>query len=166
MLLKIRKSKDNVWGFPESFSVYNYEGVGYIKILGVITPMGTLAQPYVFRAETFIPASVIEEEMGIEKYLKAKKPFYCLLSDGFIAEIRTGVDFVNNKYLPEKSSFNIYMVARSSEASINDGAIQLINVLEIPEKVTLLMSRISEGIAASGGDRATFLRSRMVSSEE
>lgn len=166
MVIHVRRSKDNAWGFPETFKKYSYEGIGYVEVLAVVNPMGELSEPYVFRGEQFIPASQIDEEMGIEKYIKAKKPFYCLLSDGFIVSIRAGVNFITGEFLPEKTSYTVYNVRSTSYTSINAGTIQLMSILELPENVKELLDGLSKKVADCGGDRIAYLKSRFSESIE
>lgn len=160
MILNIRKSKDNVWGFPETFKKYSYDGIGYVEVNAVVTTDGELSAPYVYRAEQFIPASKIDEEMGIEKYIKAKKPFYSLLNDGFVVTIRAGVDFINKKHLPEKTSYSVYNISKLSSKDINSGSIQLVGILELPENVKSLLDKLSVQVAECNGNRVAYLKSR------
>lgn len=161
----IRKSMDNVWCFVEEFSVYRYIDKGSITVTVVVSPEGKLATPYIYRGEKFIPLSVIEEEMGIEKYINAKKPFYSNLADGFIAKIKVGLNFVTGEFLPEKSVYTIYSIGKTFDMKPSQGKLQLIRVLNIPEQVHELMLNLSKEIASCGGDRAKYLRSRMVVEE-
>lgn len=161
MDVKIRKSKDNVWGFVESFSSYQTVSTGNIKVVCAITPEGKLAEPYVFRDEQFIPLKQIDEEMGIEKYIKAKKPFYSNLSDGFIAFIKAGVDYVEEEFLPEKTDFVIYQVAGKELESPVKGVLHLKRVLDIPENLKVLMMNLAKEVSECYGDREVFLRRRM-----
>lgn len=166
MVIKVRRSKDNVWGFPETFKSYIYDGMGYVEVSAVVTPTGELSSPYVYRGEQFIPASQIDEEMGIEKYIKAKKPFYSLLNDGFIVTIRAGVDFINKKFLPEKTSYSVYNIGKISNNDINFGEIQLVGILELPENVRNLLDKLSEQVAKCNGDRVAYLKGRFDVVEE
>lgn len=164
MIINARKSKDNVWGFPETFKKYSYEGIGYVEVTAVVNPLGELASPYVYRGEQFIPAAKIDEEMGIEKYIKAKKPFYCLLNEGFIVTIRAGVDFLNKEYLPDKTSYSVYNICNFSNTDINSASIHLVGILELPENVKYLLDRLSQQVAECYGDRVAYLKGRFDSS--
>lgn len=160
MVIHVRKSKDDIWGFPESFNTYFYGSKGYVKVTAVVTPEGKLSEPYVFRGEKFIPAKEIDKEMGVEKYIKAKKPFYCLLNDGFIVSIKAGVDCTTGEYLPEKTSYSIYNISKTSGSSINSGEIQLVGILELPQQIRDLMEKLARDVASCRGNRIQYLKSR------
>lgn len=161
MDVTIRKSKDDVWGYVESFSAYQTIDTGNIKVVVTITPDGELAEPYVLRDEQFIPLKQIDEEMGIEKYIKAKKPFYCKISDGFIAFIKAGVNYTEEEFIKDKSSFVIYQSAGKDLESPSKGTLHLKRVLDIPKELEDLMYHIAEQVSTCYGDREKFLRDRL-----
>lgn len=161
MDVTIRKSKDNEWGFVESFSMYQTIHTGNIKVVVSITPEGEIAEPFVLRDEQFIPLSQIDEEMGIDKYIKAKKPFYCKLSDGFIAFIKAGVNYTEKEFLKDKSDFIIYKVASKDLETQSKGTLHLKRVLDIPKNLEGLMYHLAEEVSKCNGDREEFLRSRI-----
>lgn len=161
MKVTIRKSKDDKWGFVETYSCYRYIDRGSVTVLVGVTVDGTLTKPHVLRGEEFIPLSQIEEEMGIQKYIKAKKPFYSLLSDGFIAQLKVGLDFTTGEYLPDKSCYTIYKIAGKKVISPIECELNLVRLLETTDKLNDLMVSLSQEIATYKGDRELFLHKRL-----
>lgn len=161
MNLNIRKGESGEWGFVESFENYRYNDKGTVTVLLVVTHEGKLSTPYVFRGGDFIPASVIHEEMGIEKYLKAKKPFYSRLSDGFIVKLKAGTDFLSGEHVPENTSYEVYQISKTVAVSVNQGRLTVRKLLEIPDKVKDLMTELAVEVAKCKGNRETFLLSRI-----
>lgn len=99
MELKVRNSKDNEWGFVEGFKVWRWDNKGYVEAVVGVTVDGNFTKPYVRRGGDFIPLSEIEESIGIDKYIKAKKPFYSLLKDCFVVRVRVGMNFLQGKQM-------------------------------------------------------------------
>lgn len=160
MELAVRKSKSGIWGFAEQYKAYRYGDIGSITIIAVVNSNGEFAKPYVFRGEEFIPASQIEEEMGIKKYLNAKKPFYSRLNDGFIVKIRAGIDYRDNSFVPDNTCCEVYTVNKASQSSLSKGIINLHRILELPEQMTSLLNHLSKELVSIGNDREAFLKSR------
>lgn len=161
MKVTIRKSKNDEWGFVESYSSYKYLNKGSITTLVGVSVDGTLTKPYVLRGEEFIPLSQIDEEMGIDKYIKAKKPFYSLLTDGFLVQLKVGLDFSTGEYLPEKSCYIVYKIAGKKVISPIECELNLVRLLETTDKINDLMVSLSKEIASYKGDKELFLRKRM-----
>lgn len=161
MEVTIRKDKNDKWCFVETFNVYNYLDKGNITVTVGISPEGKLVTPYILRNDTFIPLSVIEEEMGINKYIKAKKPFYCNLSDGFIASIKVGVDFKTGELLKDKTTYSVFSIASRDDVLSNTTKLHLSRILEVPEQVNELMFNVANEIAKCKGDREAYLRGRI-----
>lgn len=161
MDITIRKDDKENWGFVESFSTYSYDGKGSISVVMAITTEGKIAPPYVLRGNQFISADVIDREMGIEKYIKAKKPFYTLLSDGFIASVKAGLNFSTGEFLPDKTSYSIYKIANKPEVSINEGKVHLRKIHETSDTLDDLMIRIARQVSLCKGDRRVYLLSRL-----
>lgn len=159
MKVNVRKGKTTGWGLTETFQVYRYADTGSISVTVVVGQDGRMAEPYVFRGGEFIPARVIHEEMGVEKYLTAKKPFYCKLQDGFVVRIKAGLNFNTGEYLPEKSSYDIYN-ATSSDMGVDKGVLTLTRILEITDYARELMENLTREVASCRGDREKFLLSR------
>lgn len=161
MKVTIRKSKNNEWGFVEGYSQYRYLGKGSITVTVGITVDGKMTIPYILRGEEFIPLKQIDEEMGIDKYIKAKKPFYSLLSDGFIAQLKVGLDYETGEYLPDKSCYNVYKIVGKKVISPIECELNLVRLLETTDKINDLMISLSREIASYKGDKELFLRERM-----
>lgn len=160
MELKVKLDKNNKWGFVESFKQWNYMNKGYVEVIVGVTVEGNFTTPYVYRKGEYIPLRVIEEEMGIEKYIKAKKPFYSLMSDGFVVRLRSRVDFEKKEYLPEDSDFDVYSI--NTRMGKKGDMVPMIRVREIPENInTLMTEKLLPELAKCFGDRTVFLRSRI-----
>lgn len=159
MEVNIKKDDNDRWGYVEQYSVYRTLETGNIKVVLSVSPEGKLSEPFVYRGGVFIPARQIDEEMGIEKYIRAKKPFYSLISDGFIVSIKAGWNFMTEEFLEDKSDFVIYHVS-GKRIEENSGVLKLTRVLEIPDSLKDLMWEKCKEIAESDGDRVQLLRSR------
>lgn len=160
MELKVRESKTNEWGFVEGFKKWNYLNKGYIEAVVGVTVSGSFTVPYVYRKDEFLPASVIDKEIGIDKYIKAKKPFYSLLSDGFVVKIRAGMDFITGELIENGSSFEVYTV--NTRIGRKGDKVPMMRVREVPDNiVTLMNDKLIPELAKCGGDREIFLRLRM-----
>ena len=165
MNVKVRKSAGNEWGMLETYKIYSYGDCVRIRLTTIVTPDGRFAEPFVFRGDEFIPASQIDGEMGLEKYTKAKKPFYVKLQDGFIVYMDAGYSFSTGEFLPEKSHSSIMKVV-SRSLSTSDGSLGLSQVLEMPEQVVKLMVELSKELVGYGADRLEFMKSRFTDHEE
>ena len=161
MEIRVRSDKENRWGFVEEYKVYDYLGKGSIDALVGIGFDREMTEPYIYRADKFIKLSEIDKDMGIEKYIKAKKPFYTLLEDGFIAKLNAKVDFINGKYLPEKSSYSVYTPLNVSKGNGSKVKVVLMRVNEIPNELNDSMQKLLQKVGESFGDREVFLRNRM-----
>lgn len=162
MKVKVRRSlvSNNEWGFLESFNVYRYLDNGSITVVTSITPNGELSMPYGFKQGDFVPLSDIRGGVGIERYMKAKKPIYSLLSDGFIVKTKVRMNFTKGVYIPEGSVFEVYTVLTTSVKG-DSGYVYLKKVMDVPNDVVTLMGKINREIAMSGGDRVKFLSKRV-----
>lgn len=161
MDLTIRRGGEKEWGFVESFDMYHYDGKGSVKVTIGVSTDGNLTKPYVLRKGVFIPLDVIDKEMGVEKYIKAKKPFYSLLSDGFVASVKAGVDFNTGEFLPDKTDYKIYQLHDMTKLSLNQGTIHLRQIHETSKDLEDLMMVIAEKISRCKGDRLEFLKARL-----
>lgn len=160
MELVIRRSNDNDWGFVESFNHYRYGSTGTITVTVGINGKGKIKEPYVLRNGEFIPLKQIDEEMGIVKYIKAKKPFYCLLKDGFIVTMKVGIDFNTGEFIESTSDYVVYMADSSKAVNDREGKLHLTRILEVPSAVEEIVKSLMIEIAAQKGSREDFLRSR------
>lgn len=158
MDLKIKKGH-NGWGFVETFRKYNWLNTTYVEVVSGVTERGTFTLPYVYRGEEFIPLSVIQEEMGIQKYIKAKKPFYSLITDGFVVKMRAYYNEQTGEYYTENSTFEIYSI--NALRGFSDNEAHFTRILEVPEEVRKLMSELLEELGSCCGDREKFLSRRI-----
>jgi len=159
MLVKAKCSRSKDWGFVEKFEVYRYDTRGYVKALTSVTSEGKLAPAYVFRGEEFISLQEIDEEVGIDRYIKAKKPFYSKLKEGFLVVLKAQIDFADRVYIPEKSTFEVYTL-NGTPNNIEKG-LPFKKVLDVPKEFADIVAEPLRILGESFGDREEFLRRRM-----
>lgn len=159
MILKLKKSLDGKYGYVEKYKSYRYNSEGYIEVLCSITIDGDFSPLYAFKGEKFVPLKEIEETVGIDKYLKAKKPIYSLINEGFVVSLRVPVDY-KNEIVKEGYSYNVYVVNDIS-SNITNGEIALKSVLNVPETFKNILNNPIKVIGGTFGDRLAFLRSRI-----
>lgn len=162
MVLKVRMDASGRSAYVEMFKSYRNGDKGYIEVVCSINPEGNIAPAYVMRGGDFIPASEIDSEMGIEKYTQAKKPFYTMLEDGFIAKIRAGVDYSNNSLIEGKTIFSIYQPSEVEPGENGVFTLKLVKLLELSDELNKLLISKAREIASSGWDRNKYIRNRMV----
>lgn len=159
MIVKMRKSEDGKWCMLEKFERSVYTNVGYVKALVMIDSEGNISKPYVYRNKEFIPLKQIDEEMGISKYIKAKKPFYSDIRSGHLVELKAVIDFSTGTYLPDKSEYSVY-VSDSIPKDVSKG-VYFRKVLNVPKEFDKLVENPLKLLGESLGVRETFLRSRL-----
>lgn len=159
MIVKARRSKGNEWGFLEKYETYQYYDKGHIKALTSVTVNGELAPVYAFRGEDFIPLKDIDEEVGISRYIKAKKPFYSKIREGFVVVLTAKVDFKNKIYIPEESTYELYTL-NGAPGDISKG-LPFKKVLDVPKEFIDIVQEPLRQLGESFGDREAFLRSRL-----
>lgn len=162
MKIALRSDKHGNLGFVEKYKRYTYRD-NSISIMCMADAGGYIAEPYVLRGDEFIPVKQIKEEMGIDKYINAKKPFYSLLGTGnVILSAKIAMSF-DNKYLPEKSSYHLYILNRESLVQTGSGrweaSTKLLTVgnAQIEKWLHDVAMRFTE----CGTDREVFLQSRI-----
>ena len=162
MKLKLRCAEDGKFGFVETFLPYNYK-LGAVRIISLVKVGQGLAEPYIFRKGLFEPASVIDGEMGIDRYIKAKKPFYSVLGTGnAIIEARIAYERNNGELAEKNSHYSLYIPVKGSMEILGNNtysvtANRLSNITpEINEWALGLMKEI----AKTQQNRAEFLRAR------
>ena len=160
--IKVKVDNESRWGFVESYRVWrNYLNKGYIEVLAGISPAGEFTQNYIWRGGEFVSVSEATKDVSLDRYLKAKKPFYSLLSEGFIAKIRVGYDFNEGKILEKSSDYEIYKIGDESTFSKMDGELPMMRVREVnPIIVSLINRKLSKEIADCGTDRHKFISKR------
>ena len=165
MTLTLKCDIHGTLGFVETFKPYVYNnGVIHIKALANVD--GYLPEPMVSRGGVFVPASQIDEEMGIAKYIKAKKPFYSILGTGdIVADLKVAYDLKTKLYIPAKSDLKLYGFVKNSLVYDSDSksdlwTVQLRRFTTSSEKLDEWLSSIANTIAQMGNDREAFLKSR------
>ena len=161
MEVTIRRDKNKEWGFVESFQKYQALDKGNIKVITSVSPEGKFAKPYVFRGGEFVPLEIIDQEIGISKYLKAKKPFYSRLTDGFIVYIKAGVDYEKKEFLPESTEVIVYKTFTKVLSSPNEGKLLLVRVLDVPDRFSEMLNGLAKKVSECYGDRESFLKDRL-----
>ena len=163
MDVKLKKSKNDSngythWGFVEKYKVWKYGTKGYIEVvLGLDSNTQQLSEPYVFRGEEFIKASQIDEEMGISKYIKAKKPFYSLLERNLVLKMHVAMDF-NEKSIIEDKCYSL--VYKPTGFSKDGNRLNLVRYSSISDEVKAVIESLFIKVLESCGDREVFIRSR------
>lgn len=161
MFLRAKKSESGEWGYVESFNVYRYGTTGSTTVVLGVTPEGNFASPYVYRGGDFVPLKQIEREMGIEKYIRAKKPFYSKLRDGFIVKITANTNFYTGECLVEKNNYVVYSAVDLNMKDSVNADVVLKRVHEVPEQVINVLDNLSVQLASYKGVREQFLKSRL-----
>lgn len=161
MDLTIRRG-GNMWGFVEGFKPYRFGDTGSITVTVGVTDKGEFTKPYFLRGGVFSPLSDLEKEgeVGLSAYMKAKKPIYSLLSDGFIITLKCYLDYTKGEFIKEKSKYDIYSIVKTTAVNANESKISTVRVMEIPEELDKLAISLMEKVLQTGTDREAFLRSR------
>lgn len=160
MIINIKKSASKQWGFLEKYKKYEYNGKGSITALVGITRDGTLTSPFIYRKGEFEELSVIENEMGITKYIRAKKPFYSMLSDGLVVVLKASVDYMTKEYLEEESSYELY-VLNGDLPRVPSKGVLFKKVSKVPKELDTAIKEPLRILGESFGDREEFLRRRI-----
>ena len=156
MLVKVRRSKSNEWGFLEKYESYSYKGNGYVRALCSVNTNGELCPSYIFKGEEFVPLSKSDEGVSIERYIKAKKPFYSKVKNCFIVLLKAEVNFETGEYFPEKSTFEVYV----SNGNPLPTGLPLKRVIDVPKQFYDIVEEPLRLLGESMGDRSKFLRGR------
>lgn len=151
-----------VWGFVEGFKPYRFGDTGSITVTVGVDTKGRFTKPYFLRGGEFIPLSELEKEgeVGLSAYMKAKKPIYSLLSDGFIIKLKCYLDYTTGKFIREKSKYDVYSILKTTSVNVSEAKLSTVRVLEIPEELDKLAVSLMEKVVETGTDREEFLRRR------
>lgn len=164
MKLTVRKSDKDEYGFVESYDSYRYLESGNVKIVTSITEGGNLCKPYVLRGGSFIPLSRIHEEMGIAKYIKAKKPFYSLLKDSrLFVKMVVYFNYETGEFIEDKSSYSLYYINNNSIKMKTDRELELNlrQIMDVTDTVDSAIRNNMKIIASFKGNREEFLKARL-----
>lgn len=163
MVLSLKTDKNcQRFGFVETWKTYSYD-TGAVTIMAVVNAGKYVAEPYIYRGGSFVSAEVIDSEMGVEKYVKAKKPFYSLLGTGnLIVEMRVCYDLKTKAYIPEKSNYILYGVVKDTLSYTEEKGwiVQLKRITSVNDQVQEWLNTMGARIAACGADRKMFLKTR------
>lgn len=159
MEVTIRKDKNDVWGLVETFSVYKALDKTVTTVLAVVTVDGKISTPYALRGTGFEPLKDVDEEMGLDRYLKAKKPIYSRLQDGFIVSIKAACTN-EGEFIPDSVVYNLYKASEKPMLDGNQATLKLSRVFDVPVKVSELVKNIAEQVAVCKGKRDIYLKSR------
>lgn len=159
MLVKARYDKNNSWGLLEKYESYQYNRKGYVKALVSVTKDGSFAPIYAFRGEEFIPLDIIDAEVGIDRYVKAKKPLYSKVGEGFLVLLKAEVDYANKVYYPDKSTYEVYTL-NGTEVDVSKG-LPFKRVLDVPKEFENLVKEPLRILGESFGKKEEFLRKRI-----
>ena len=164
MKVALRSDKYNRLGFVERYSQYFYD-YKRISILGIADMSNCcFAEPYVLRGDEFIPASQIEEELGISKYIKAKKPFYSVIGTGnIIVSAKVAMSLGDTPiYIPEKSIYSLYYLNKDSLKSQGNGrwVADMKRISQTNDSIMEIVHNMGKEFVKCGGDRELFLKSR------
>lgn len=160
MELTIRKGEGNIWGFVEVFKTYRFCESGSITVTLGVTSEGEFTTPYILRSGKFIPLSEVEGDVGLEAYMKAKKPIYSLLSDGFIITLKCCVNYVTGDFIKDKSKYDIYSIVKTTPVNATEAKLSTVRLLEIPDNLDELAEKLMKKVVETGIDRVEFLRKR------
>lgn len=163
MKLILKSDRNNRLGFVEKYEHYFYKD-RRVTVLCMADVGGYFSEPYVLRGDEFIPAAQIEEEMGIEKYIKAKKPFYSVIGTGnIIISAKVSMTLGEKKeYIPGKSTYGLYFLDKNSLKSIGNGewSANLKRVATTNEQIEAWLQKLGWQFVLCGNDRELFLKSR------
>ena len=166
MQLTLRKDKDGRAGMVELFRIYKYIEDGSVSLrcaVKVNSDMSlSLQEPSVLRQNEFIPLAQIDEEMGIAKYIRAKKPFYSLLDNRtFVMYAKVAFTLENLVYLPEKSHFRLMYPRRTTDTPDGNLIAFLTEVGSYSPASIEWFSQFAQQFAKYNFDREKFFRSRL-----
>lgn len=162
MRIDLRCDSEGKFGFVEKYKPYVYDGIGAVQLRATANAGGYISVPYVFRGGLFIPVKQIEEEMGIGKYIKAKKPFYSVMGTGnLIMDIRVAFNLESGEYLKDKSVFKLYGVVKDSLVYRKDvWSVELRRLTSSSSELDNWLESVARSVASTGLDREMFLKTR------
>lgn len=164
MKLTLRSDSGNRLGFVESFSNYYYKE-RRVSLMCLVEVGRSFPEPYIKRGGDYIPASQIDQEMGIESYVKAKKPFYSVLGTGTaVLKARIAMSLEDGSYLPESSQYELFFINKVSlvQKGVGEWSADLTRISVINDNLQKWFHKLGSEFAKCGGDRSLFLKSRIV----
>lgn len=164
MFIDLKADDQGNFAFVEKYKPYRYTH-GSIKLLMLVDAGVGMVEPVVFRGNSFIPISQIEKEMGIDKYIKAKKPFYSMLGNGnLIVNMNVAFDLSTGEFIKDKTYYQAYTIVKDS-LRFNKGkdawSVNTRMLRSSSPELDSWFEKLSEDIAKTGFDREKFLKSRI-----
>ena len=159
MKVKVRMSTKDLfikWGLVEKFGFYKYKNEGYIESLACVTVEGRFVKPRIMKGEKFL----VPTEVDIDNYIKAKKPFYSILDEGFIMNLKAGINYDTGEFLEDKSTAMVYKIISEKPQGTSGYAIAT-PVSEVPEVVIEMAKGLMKELVEAGEDRKAFLMKRL-----
>ena len=146
------------WGMVEQYKVWKYKGKGYIEVIvGVDINTGKFTVPYVYKGRDFVSAEVIAKDIGIDRYVAAKKPFFTLIENSVMVNIRVKVDYGERIIDIEDSIFDVYSLGVVvSETQV------MLRKCTIPDIINDSKEELIRLVGESFGNKAQFLESRIL----
>lgn len=160
MEMTIRRGEGNIWGFVEVFKPYRFGDVGSVTVTLGVTTDGKFTVPYILRSGKFVPLQEVEGDVGLKAYMKAKKPTYSLLSDGFIITLKCYFNYVTGEFIREKSNYDIYSIIKTTPVNANESKLSTVRLLEIPSQLEDLSIELMKQVVKTGANREEFLKGR------
>lgn len=159
MIVKARCSNSKEWAFLEKYEVYRHYNRGYVKAITSVNVNGKLSPKYVFKGGEFVSVSDIDNSVGIDRYIKAKKPFYSKIKEGILVVLKAEVDFVEKLYYPEKSTYEVYTLNGGLYG--NDTELPFKRVLAVPDSFNDIVKEPLQILGESFGNRELYIRRSM-----
>ena len=163
----IRQDENGVFGVVEKFKVYDYYGYeGSISALCGYDVLEdntlSLSEPYALRRGLFVPLKEVADEMGLERYLRAKRPIYTILKNRPFFAAKICKNFKTGEYLEAKSLHNVLSITSDGIKMINDssGTVSFTMLQNEPKEFFERTEEIMRKVA-SCKSRAEFLEMRM-----
>lgn len=160
-----RASVTDTWGYVEQFTRYIWNDKGYVDVVTSVSHNKDIdsfffSKPYVLRGGCFVPLKDIDEEVGIDRYIKAKKPFYSLVGDGFVVHIKSRVDYQTGECDLSKSIVEALQYY-SEESHGDEGDLFTKKILNMNTDLKNVLEFLAVELAKCKGDKEAFMRSRL-----
>lgn len=163
MSIKTRRDENNHWGFVETFKPYRFGDVGSVTALVGVTPEGKFAEPHILRKGVFIPLADVEKEgdVGLKAYMRAKKPIYSMLADGFIISLKCYMNYVTGEFIEDKSGYDIYTITGQTAVTSVESRLSTTKLMVVPKNIDELAKKLLKEMVKYQDNREEFLLSRL-----
>lgn len=164
MVLDLVKSNNDKFGFVEKYRAYH--AVGYFTeshLVGVNGDSLYIEAPYSFRGGYFEDLVDVESRIGLDSFLKAKKPIYSLLNPStIIVDMKIARETISGGYLPDKSVYKVYVINNIFRGDSSKYLVQLAQLSVGPSSPILSgLHKLGEKHSSVGLSRKDFLIARM-----